>query len=125
MVDDLREALERLEHEGWDALCAGTASDFYGRLMTSDGAMVVADGRALTRSEAVTALRGAPRWDGYTITDVRLVTTGQDSGALLYRGTGRRDGEPDFVALMSSVYTRVDGRWRLALYTQTPVPGST
>ncbi len=41
---------------------------------------------------------------------------------MVYTGTARRDGQPDFTAVMSSVYVVVDGRWRLALYTQTPVP---
>ena len=34
----------------------------------------------------------------------------------------RAEGEPPFIALMSSVYTRTNGTWRLALYQQTPVP---
>lgn len=41
---------------------------------------------------------------------------------LRYTGTGRRSGEPDFVALMGSLYVRIDGEWRLAHYQQTPVP---
>lgn len=34
----------------------------------------------------------------------------------------RDDGVP-FTALMSSVYTRLGDRWRLALHQQTPRPG--
>ena len=64
---------------------------------------------------------GAPTWDSYDVGDVRLVTTGRDGAALVYRGTARRDGEDDVVCVMSSVYVRVNGAWRLALYTQTPV----
>jgi len=120
MADELIEDLLTIERQGWDALCTGTGSDFYGQTMTSDGQMVLANGMALTRDSVVAALRGAPTWDGYDIADVRLVTTGQDSAALVYRGTARRDGEPDIVCIMTSVYVRVNGTWRLALYTQTP-----
>ena len=124
MTADLLDALDALERRGWDSLCDGTASRFYGDLMTSDGLMVLADGTARTRDEVVSSLQGAPPWNGYQLTDVRLVGTGRDSAALVYRGTGLRDHEPPFAALMTSVYVRVDGSWRLALYTQTPVPGS-
>jgi hypothetical protein len=122
MPDELRDTLEDLERAGWDALCDGTGSEFYGDLMTTDGAMVLANGAVLTRPEVVDSLDGAPTWDGYELRDLRLVTTGRDGAALVYRARARRDGTPGFVAAMSSVYVRVDGRWRLALYTQTPEP---
>ena len=48
----------------------------------------------------------------------------QDAAALVYTGRASRDGSADFVALMSSLYVRRDGRWRLALYQQTPVPSA-
>ena len=120
MSDELRDQLESLERSGWDALCDGTASDLYGRLMTSDGLMVLANGQAMTRDEVVSALRDAPPWGGYEMADLRLVTTGQDSAALVYRGTALRDGEVAFEGTMASVYVLVAGSWRLALYTQTP-----
>jgi hypothetical protein len=53
--------------------------------------------------------------------DIRLVTTGESGAALVYKGTARRSGNPDIVCMMSSVYVRVNGTWRLALYAQTPV----
>jgi hypothetical protein len=121
MSDELLETLDALERQGWDALCDGTASDFYGKAMTSDGFMVLANGAALTRDQVVTALRDAPPWSGYQMSDVRLVTSGRDSAALVYKGTAERDGQDPFVATMSSVYVRINGTWRLALYTQTPV----
>jgi hypothetical protein len=121
MSDDLRDELEALERQGWDALCEGSASDFYGRVMTSDGQMVLANGMAMNRDDVVRSLRGAPPWDGYEIADLRLVTTGEEGAALVYKGTARRSGSPEVVCIMSSVYVRVNGTWRLALYTQTPV----
>jgi hypothetical protein len=120
MADELIDELLTLERQGWESLCDGSGSDFYGRTMTSDGQMVLANGAALTRDDVVGALRDAPTWDGYDIADVRLVTTGQDSAALVYRGTARRDEGEDIVCLMTSTYVRVNGDWRLALYTQTP-----
>lgn len=122
MSDELLETLDAIERQGWDALCDGTASDFYGKLMTSDGIMVLANGAAMTRDQVVSSLRKAPPWGGYQMSDVRLVTTGQDGAALVYKGSAEREGEVAFVGVMTSVYVRVNGTWRLALYTQTPIP---
>lgn len=121
MADELLDTLHALERSGWDALCDGTAHDFYRRTMTSDGLMVLANGAAMTRDQVVTALREAPPWGSYQMSDVRLVTTGRDSAAIVYRGEAVREGEAAFVGLMTSVYVEVNGSWRLALYTQTPV----
>jgi hypothetical protein len=108
-----------LEEQGWASLCDGTAADFYGNLLTHDGLMVLANGQVMARDEVVAALRDAPRWAGFEITDPRTVVIGSDAGAVVYTGTGHRDDGPPFVGAMSSVYVRQAGRWRLALYQQT------
>jgi hypothetical protein len=122
MGDELLDDLAALERQGWESLCDGTSADFYGRLMTSDGVMVLANGQAMTRDDVVTSLRHAPTWDDFELSDVRLVTTGRDGGAIVYRGAATR-GDTAFAGLMSSVYVEVNGTWRLALYTQTPIAG--
>lgn len=120
LIDELLSA----ERAGWDALCEGTGADFYGSKMTEDGMMVLAHGFALDRSEVVASLREAPPWSGYEITDARLIRLGSDAAATTYRARAWRDGEEtEFTALMSSVYTRTEGTWRLAVYQQTPIPG--
>jgi hypothetical protein len=120
----MKDELEHLEHEGWHSLCTGTGSEFYGRVMTTDGVMVLANGQVMTREEVVAALRDAPPWASYEISDLRRVAVGPDATALVYVGTAHRDEGPSIVAAMTSSYVRVDGQWRLALYTQTPVPGA-
>ncbi|MGA9749027.1 MAG: nuclear transport factor 2 family protein [Nocardioides sp.] len=122
MGDELFDDLMDLERAGWDALCTGDGATFYADLMTEDGFMVLAHGQALDRPGVTASLRGAAPWSDYRIDDPHLVTTGADSAALVYRATARRPGAEDFTARMTSVYVRVTGRWRLALYTQTTVP---
>ena len=115
--------LIELERAGWASLCDGTADHFYGETMTSEGVMVLADGSVMTRDDVVAALGRAPRWASYEMDDVRVVPIGEDSAAVVYVGTGHREGDqPSFAGVMSSVYTRRDGRWRLAIYQQTPKP---
>ncbi|AWH92505.1 nuclear transport factor 2 family protein [Dietzia lutea] len=118
---NIAELLE-LEHQGWSSLCNRTGADFYGRLMTPDGVMVLAHGLVLEREEVVTSLNDAPPWRTYEISDERLVELNDDAVALVYTGRASRGDGDDFHALMSTVYRRRHGSWRLALYQQTPIP---
>ncbi|MBK0420414.1 nuclear transport factor 2 family protein [Leucobacter sp. CSA1] len=112
-----------LEHRGWSSLCDGTGADFYGRIMTESGVMVLAHGEVFDRGAVEDSLRDAPAWRSYEIADERLISLSDDQAILVYTGRAYRDEEePAFVALMSSVYTRDGDEWRLALYQQTPVP---
>ncbi|WP_137772211.1 MULTISPECIES: nuclear transport factor 2 family protein [unclassified Microbacterium] len=119
MLDELLD----LEHQGWKSLCDSTGADFYGQIMSSDGVMILAHGQVFDRKAVIDSLNEAPPWRTYDITDEQLIALSEDHAILVYTGRAYRDeDEPAFVALMSSVYTRQDGTWRLALYQQTPVP---
>lgn len=118
MEADIAEELLDLERAGWDALCDGSGSEFYGALMTPDGVMVLANGQILSRDDVVTALAGAPTWQSYEISNARAVAIGSDAHALVYVGTGHRAGD-EFVGVMTSVYVGRSDGWRLALYQQT------
>ncbi len=120
---DLQPTLLRLERKGWDSLCDSTGDAVYGQAMTEDAVMVLANAVVMDRDTVVAALAQAPPWRTYEISDVRVVETGPDSAALVYRGTAFRDGEePAFIGLMASVYVLRNNEWRLALYQQTVVP---
>ena len=122
MDDDIEKALLDLERSGWDSLCNSTGAQFYGDLMTDDGVMVLANGVVMDRAAVVDSMEHARPWQSYDIDDHRVVAVGPDSAAIVYLGTGYRHGDqPAFVGLMSSVYVRQDGRWRLALYQQTAI----
>jgi hypothetical protein len=120
-MDELREELLATERAGWDSLCNGTGDDFYGRTMTGDGVMVLANGQVMTRDEVVSALGQSPPWAAYEMSDVRVVSMGDDVAALVYVGIAHRRQGDAFTGAMSSVYVRADGEWKLALYQQTPM----
>ncbi len=85
--------------------------------------MVLANGEVMDRATVVAALREAPPWRAYEISDARFVDIGAESVAIVYVGTAyREESEPAFVGLMSSVYVRRGPRWAMALYQQTPRP---
>jgi hypothetical protein len=112
--------LLHIERAGWDSLCESTGADFYGELMLPEAVMVLANGMVMDRNTVVSALAQSPPWRAYEISGVRLIAVDDDNAILVYVGTAYRDGdEPAFVGAMSSVYHRIDGAWRLALYQQT------
>ncbi|CDO29360.1 hypothetical protein BN979_02155 [Mycolicibacterium vulneris] len=115
--------LLHIERAGWDSLCESTGADFYGELMLPDAVMVLANGMVMDRNTVVSALAQSPPWRAYEISGVRLIVLDDDNAALVYTATAYRDEEePAFVGAMSSVYNRVDGVWKLALYQQTRKP---
>lgn len=119
MLDELLD----LEHQGWESLCTSTGADFYGKIMTTEGVMVLAHGQVFDRQSVIDSLNEAPPWRTYDISDERLIVLHDDHAILVYTGRAYREADdPVFIALMSSAYTRQDGAWRLALYQQTPVP---
>jgi hypothetical protein len=120
--DELTRELLELEHRGWAALRDGTGADFYGSLMTDDGVMVLANGAVADRDAVVESLRGSPPWQRFEIESARVVAAGDGAATLVYTGRAwREESQPPFVGSMTSTYVRVDGGWRLALYTQTPM----
>ncbi|MCV7056532.1 nuclear transport factor 2 family protein [Mycolicibacterium gilvum] len=116
----LRDELLELEHAGWKSLCDGTGDTFYGDLMTDDAVMVLANGMVMDRPTVVSALGQSPPWARYEIDDVRVIEIDDNTAALVYTGTGWRDGQDEpFVGAMSSVYHRTADGWALALYQQS------
>lgn len=111
-----------VEHAGWDSLCESTGGTFYGRLMLPDAVFVLANGMVMTRDDVASSMDGVPGWDSYEISNARLIPIEENSAALVYQAEASRAGlaEP-VVALMSSVYRRVGGELRLALYQQTTI----
>ena len=83
--------LEALECQGWDTLCDGTSVEFYGKVMTDDGLMVLANGSTLGRDDVVEALRNAKTWGRYEMTDVHVVPIDHAGGVGVHRrGLPRR-----------------------------------
>ncbi|GFZ93034.1 nuclear transport factor 2 family protein [Nesterenkonia alkaliphila] len=117
------EELLELEHQGWQSLCSSTGADFYGQIMTEDGVMILAHGFVFSREQVIASLNDAPPWDRYEISEQRLIPLDASCAVLVYQGRAwRGESEPEFRALMSSVYVRHENTWRLACYQQTPIP---
>lgn len=116
----------KLERQGWQSLCDSTGADYYGRLMTDDGIMVLAHGQVFSRQDVIDSLNDAEPWRSYGINEERFIPLGDSAALLVYRGTAYRgdDPTPAFEAVMSSVYVRDGDDWALASHQQTPIPSS-
>ena len=86
--------------------------------MADDGLMVF-PGVAMDKQGAVSAIRDAVPWQTFDLSDIRVVVR-DDVGVVAYRAVAQRPGQPRYEALMSSVYVRAGGQWRLLLHQQSP-----
>lgn len=112
--------LEDLERRGWEALSGPDGATFYADLM-ADAALMVSPGLTLDKRATIRAIAGERPWSSFRLEDVRVVEVG-DTAVVTYSATSQREGEDEYRARMSSVYARVDGRWRLVLHQRSPDP---
>ena len=114
VTDDLLE----LESGFWKAAGDG---NFYREHMAANGLCVLPVG-VIDKDETVMSIEGSAPWAAFEFRDVRSLDLGDDEAAICYRAEASRDGDPtEYTALISSVYTKVGGRWKLTLHQQTPV----
>ena len=119
MTDDDVAALER---QGWAALQAGGAAavEFYDRVLDDAAVMLLPGGMVLSGRDAVLSTLGGPPWRSADLADVQVVRPTPDTALVHYGVRAQRDGAPEYSALMSSVYVRRAGGWKLAFHQQTP-----
>jgi hypothetical protein len=116
----IEDELLTLEDQGWHALSSDQGADFYDELMSDDAVMLLPFG-ALDRAACLEAISSAPPGSAYSISDARVWRLSDDSGVVVYTAAARRDGQPEYRALMSSSYIRRDGAWKLVIHQQTPL----
>lgn len=115
------ETLLELEERGWQALSSDEPVSFCEQWL-ADEALLVVPGMIIDRDQFLAALRSEQPWRTHEINDARTVPFVEDCAAVLYRVTARRGDQPPYVALITSVYARRDGTWKLIYHQQTPSP---
>ena len=114
---------EALERAGWDALSGTEGAAFYEDVMADDGLMMF-PGMVMDKPESLRAIAGAAPWSTFNLHDMRVIEATPDAAVVTYGASAQRSGEGAYQALMTSVYARRDGRWRLVLHQQTPTTAS-
>ena len=114
----MTDRLLELERGFWSA---GGDGDYYREHMATEGLCVLPVG-VLDKDETVAAIGESEPWEDFELSDVRILDLGDDEAALCYRaeavGNSRSSG---YTALISSVYTRLRGEWKLSLHQHTPI----
>lgn len=106
-----------LEERFWEA--AGNP-EFYEEHFADDGAIALPIG-VMDKTSVVDAMASAQPWTGYELTDPAFIDIADDVAAVTYTATAVRDeGEP-YQAVISSVYVRRNGSWKLVIHQQTPL----
>jgi hypothetical protein len=111
--------LEALERRGWEALSGPGGAEFYDEIMADDGLMVF-PGLVLDKAGAISAIRDAVPWSSFALSDLSVIDAAPDVGLVTYRATAQRAGEEPYGAVMTSVYVRRGGEWRMLLHQQSP-----
>jgi hypothetical protein len=114
--------LIELEEQGWRALSSTgeAAAEFYERVLDHTVVMLLPGGMVLDgRATIVQSMSGQP-WSSYELQDLRVLQPTEDTGVVTYGVVARRDGAPEYSALMSSVYVRRSDGWKLTFHQQTP-----
>ena len=118
ITDDLPAQLIHQEREGWDAICRGDGGTYYHHAMTADAVMIV-PGSVIERGAIMVALQGST-WDGYEMSEHRVVRLGDRAATLVYRVRAQR-GEQVFERRLATTYLYIEGRWRVAVHQQTRI----
>jgi hypothetical protein len=110
-----------LEEQGWQALSSPDPVEVCEEWLADDAVLIVS-GMVIDRATFLQALADEQPWASHHIEEPRAVRLTDDSAGLIYRVTAHRDGQPEFAALMTSVYINRNDRWQLVLHQQTPMP---
>jgi ketosteroid isomerase-like protein len=105
------------EKEFWNAL---DDPGFYRENMAKD-AIAVINGEVKTRDDAIAMTEEMPvKWDNIRFDSPRFVQLSDDTAAVTYKGTADRKTGEQYAAVITSVYARRDGKYKLVLTTHTP-----
>jgi uncharacterized protein (TIGR02246 family) len=117
-MTDMAREIEELERRGWEALSGPDGAAFYDDAMADDGLMVF-PGMVMDKATAIATIREVQPWSRFELSKMR--TTADENAALVtYSAKAQRARQPEYEAVMSSVYVRRDGRWLLLLHQQSP-----
>jgi hypothetical protein len=90
--------LFEMEERGWQALSSSNLVSFCEAWLADDAVLIV-PGMVIDRATFLKALSTEQPWADHHIEEPKEVELTDESAALVYRVTARRDGQPEFVAL--------------------------
>lgn len=87
----------------------------------ADDAVVVVPGMVLDKQSTIEAMKQSPGWSSFEADDPQLLDLGDGAALVTYTFSGHRDPDTDYNAVLTSVYSKGDGGWRMRFHQQTPL----
>jgi hypothetical protein len=83
--------------------------------------MVFAGGILLRGKETILAALADQPWQSFHLESPEVIALSSESGIVVYRMSAQREGQDPYAALVSSLYIRCKGDFKLLLHQQTPI----
>lgn len=112
-----------LEAEAWNAVSAGQAAAYYGRVLAENAVLLLFDA-SLNREQALAMwAENEPSWRNYRLSEMKTMPLTDEIVAVTYLVTATYDRhiEP-YRARCTSVYVSKKSAWRLAFHQQAVLP---
>lgn len=114
---DLLSQLLQLERGFWTE-----GPEYYRDHLAPDCLMALPGVGFMTREAAIRGIEGGQRWERLEVAEPQLVRLGEDAALLAYSAEAQRSGrEQPYRSMVSSVYVKLEGSWRLAFHQQSPL----
>jgi hypothetical protein len=114
LIDELLE----LERGFWAS--SGT-TEFYETHMSDNGLCVFSFGH-LDKEATKAGIASSAPWTTFEFHDVQVHELDHNAATISYRAEADREGEP-YRAMVTSVYSRATGSWKLMVHQQTELAG--
>ena len=113
--DDLHGTLAHLEHDLWMR-----GADFYRETLAPECRMVFPGVGPMDREAAIEGIASGQRWEEVAMSEIEVTRIAPATALVTYEVKAARDGDDEaYHVYAASVYTRVDGDWKLAFHQQT------
>lgn len=113
----LEQDLLKLEHGFWTE-----GGDYYREHVDKECLLAFTEMAGVHSNEEIAGMNpGANNWKDVALDEKGIVQLSDDAAVLTYEVNARRkNGEP-YKALVSTVYVKRDGEWKMAFHQQTPL----
>ena len=110
-----------IEQNGWKALATDqfVARSYYKKLLGRQAKMFLPGGIVLNSPDKIVDSFDETPWNWFRIEDESIINLEENAKLLTYQVKAQRQGEEIYEALVSSVYVRIKGAWKLVFHQQT------
>lgn len=121
LIEDIRDTLLTLKEQALDAT-KNSNTAFYQSYLSDDAIAIVPFG--VFNKDALVQQMGSSNspFQSKRIDDTRVIVLSPESGIVTYKATYEsKSDQKEFTVFVTTVYSRIDGKWKGVFYQQTPL----